>query len=152
MNNRNELYHYGVAGMKWGIRRYQNSDGTLTATGKERVRKKTEKVNKTFDRKTKRANKILSKSDRYSEKKVRKAKAVITRETKLKDLRTKEIKKHLNTLEEQAFKSTFWGQFVAGIPGQVAASGADYLRNRGFYDEGSAKRAEIRTEYKKNRG
>lgn len=30
------LAHYGVLGMKWGIRRYQNSDGTLTDAGKAR--------------------------------------------------------------------------------------------------------------------
>lgn len=32
----NELYHYGVKGMKWGVRRYQNYDGTLTDAGKSR--------------------------------------------------------------------------------------------------------------------
>ena len=32
----NELYHYGVMGMKWGVRRYQDKDGNLTDKGKRR--------------------------------------------------------------------------------------------------------------------
>lgn len=34
-----ELYHHGVKGQKWGVRRYQNKDGTLTAAGKRRAKK-----------------------------------------------------------------------------------------------------------------
>lgn len=33
------LYHHGIKGMRWGIRRYQNKDGTLTAVGKKRAAK-----------------------------------------------------------------------------------------------------------------
>lgn len=41
-----ELYHYGVKGMKWGIRRYQNQDGTLTSEGKKRAKQEYKDDNK----------------------------------------------------------------------------------------------------------
>lgn len=37
------LEHHGIKGQKWGIRRYQNPDGSLTTAGKKRQRKKEHK-------------------------------------------------------------------------------------------------------------
>jgi len=36
--NNSYLMHFGVKGMKWGVRRYQNKDGTLTRAGKRKQR------------------------------------------------------------------------------------------------------------------
>lgn len=54
MNDQNELNHSGTPGMRWGVRRYRNYDGTLTPAGKERyyklVDKHSSKIKKNVDR------------------------------------------------------------------------------------------------------
>ena len=61
----NELYHHGVKGMKWGVRRYQNKDGSLTAAGKKRyARDAREKEFNKYDKSTGKYYKISKKNGR----------------------------------------------------------------------------------------
>ena len=71
--------HYGVKGMKWGVRKYQNADGTLTAKGKKR----------------------LAKNEAYRDKLVRKAQKNVDR--KKSDVETAEY--NIKDLKERGTKS-----------------------------------------------
>ena len=43
--NNEELYHHGIKGQRWGVRRYQNADGSLKDASKKRYIKSTLKRN-----------------------------------------------------------------------------------------------------------
>lgn len=45
----NELYHHGIKGQKWGIRRFQDYSGRLTSAGKQHVKERKKQTNKTID-------------------------------------------------------------------------------------------------------
>lgn len=80
--NKYELYHHGVLGMKWGVRRYQNVDGSLTAAGRRRYGygDAVEAHNKRSVAKTeKRAARYVSAMERKTAKRVSKAEAKPTK-------------------------------------------------------------------------
>ena len=60
-----ELMHYGVKGMHWGVRRYQNSDGTLTNLGKQRLKGVNYDESTKTARKTQRSLNHLSREKAY---------------------------------------------------------------------------------------
>lgn len=56
-----ELYHWGIKGMHWGVRRYQNPDGSLTPAGRRRIeRKDAQWAKRNMDRITNKARKASS--------------------------------------------------------------------------------------------
>ena len=58
------LKHYGILGMKWGIRRFQNKDGSYTNRGKERYKKPSKNPRKMSD---KELDTVLSRKRKESE-------------------------------------------------------------------------------------
>lgn len=69
--SQNELYHHGIKGMRWGLRRYQNEDGSLTAAGEKRYYGKANAIQKDIDSfkpirgglKTKKGKQLLTEDD-----------------------------------------------------------------------------------------
>lgn len=68
-----ELYHHGVLGQKWGIRRYQNKDGSLTAAGKAKLKQfkkdETASIRKKLSEKKIKINEKISNAESAEKKK-----------------------------------------------------------------------------------
>lgn len=90
------LYHSGIKGMKWGVRRFQNPDGTWTEAGKERYGRKAAKAIRKAEKKArKQAVKKLRRANRnrriMSDEELEYAIKRLEKERRLKDLTDKEI-------------------------------------------------------------
>lgn len=66
-----ELRHYGVLGMRWGVRRYQNIDGSLTERGKDHreayVKREQRRLNKLYDREQRRYDRKIARAEKRGE-------------------------------------------------------------------------------------
>ena len=59
----NELYHHGIKGQKWGVRRYQNPDGSLTSLGKKKLKNGVEHLRDNGTKSIKKAGKFIKKHE-----------------------------------------------------------------------------------------
>lgn len=121
----NELTHWGIKGMRWGIRRYQNRDGTLTTAGKKRYAKEMEKL-KQEERVAKNQQRTKAKLDKLDEKRreieaIKSGKPVPKptekrpRKTSVHDMSDEELKEVVNRLNlERMYKQLNPEQVSAG--------------------------------------
>lgn len=131
------LEHYGIKGMKWGVRRYQNEDGTLTDAGKNRLKNYQDKE---YARVSKRRDKA---QDKYELAKHQRKGRGLTRESS-KELRAKSIRdtynKELEVIKKMSYKDMESDKIAVGkqwakaaIAAGIGTVSVNYLIGPGSY-------------------
>lgn len=92
------LEHHGIKGQHWGVRRFQNEDGSLTAKGQKRYSDKADKIERKVNKVSRKAEKASGKFDKYMSRTIRKVDK--NKATKLMQKRNKALKKQHKTLKK----------------------------------------------------
>lgn len=112
-----ELYHHGIRGQKWGVRRFQNKDGSLTKLGQKRV-----------DKAQKKADKVAKKDEKKSGIAVKK-KATVERTKTDEEINPNDLNARFKQMTGENVKSGGRGKIselagIAGIAGVVGGAAA----------------------------
>lgn len=103
----NYLMHHGILGMKWGIRRFQNKDGSLTAKGKKRYNDKDEPKEETVEERRARVLKSTDAKEIYKNRNL---------------LTTNEINERLTRIDTEAR--------LAKVADGTKKTGIDYVNSK----------------------
>lgn len=104
------LQHFGIPGMKWGIRRYQNEDGSYTEEGKQRYGRDNTPESETWKK---------SDAENLSDEELNRRNSRLQREKQYKDLTTSEVERERNQFKKDLIKKAAIVPLVAAV-GMVA--------------------------------
>ena len=121
----NELYHHGILGQKWGIRRFQNKDGTLTEVGRKRKNRiDARESNEIYRSLTKEERKLVTADDKPSN---RFTDAAELRDYSVNTLTIYNKKKPISSV-------TVWKEDDENVALSVMTRNGYRYRNRGYGD------------------
>lgn len=133
------LYHSGIKGMKWGIRRFQNEDGSLTEAGKKRYAKLAGKIEKQARKIEKYQKRVDNNASRYARAASKEARAnrLQARSARLHNRAVNSWLMSDNRRARLEVKSQRLGAKAARLQGQAAR-----MKNKTITNEAKIKRAQ----------
>lgn len=114
--NSDFLMHYGVSGQKWGVRRYQNEDGSLTPEGKERYNDSSPESKKWNKQET----------SYLSDDELNRRNSRLQRERQYRDLTTTEKERDRESMKKEFKKKLITAALITPVIALVGVAGKKY--------------------------